>query len=272
MGSVVAIDYSFKLLIDVNWLRLLGFFKVQKLVGGYESIELLGPSEVVIQERPLRIDYVFKLDDNFLLLEVKSENDILDDDDMYRLMLYALGIGKRYRIPMYELKDRVSIIVLAPSRKNLRVDTKKLRQGIYRLEAPINITALCVEEVELDEDVMWMGIISSRLRRKILDVAVKKRNLKILGILYIIDRELRSLIMSEWKELLEEALRELGETIGYGNLLQIIAGDSRRLEEALRELGETMGYEKLMDIFIAILKKVDSNLIRKLRDKLKEEQ
>lgn len=51
--------------------------------------------------------------------------------------------------------------------------------------------------------------------------------------------------MSEWKELLEEALRELGETIGY---------------------------EKLMDIFIAILKKVDSNLIRKLGDKLKEEQ
>ena len=267
----MAIDYSFKLLIDMYWLRLLEFLKGKKMVNKFASIELLGPSEVVIQERPLRIDYAFRLDNNFLLLEVKSENDILNGDDMYRLMLYALGIGKRYNIPLHELKDRVSIIVLAPSRKNLRVDLEKLRPGIYRLKAPINITALCVEEVELDEDVMWMGIISSRLRRKLLDVAVRKRNLKILGILYIIDRELRSLIMSEWRELLEEALRELGETIGYGNLLQILAGDSRKLEEALRELGETIGFDKLMDIIITMLKKVDSNLIRKLKDRLEKE-
>jgi len=166
----VAIDYSFKLLIDLYWIKLLGFLRDEKMVRSYASIELLGPSEVVIQERPLRIDYVFKLDDNFLLLEVKSENDTLDNDEIYRLMLYALGIGKRYNVPLHELKDRVSIIVLAPSRKNLHVELKELKRGIYKLEAPINISALCVEEVELNDDVMWMGIISSRLRRKLLDM------------------------------------------------------------------------------------------------------
>ena len=320
----MAIDYGLKLLVDLFWKDLLNFFEEIGLIASTKDSEILGPVEVTVQERPLRIDYIIRIGNRYLILESKSGYDVLDDDDVFRLTLYAMGISRRYKIPMLELPERVIIIALVPSARNIKYTYHKIRHGIFLLKGLLDIYVLCVEEIELKEDVFWLGIISKNLREKVFRIAMEKENFKTIGIILFIDRELRRLIMSD-ESVLREALIEIGESIGFGKLFDMLAKDEKVIEEALTEIGkkigfaklikmlaidekhieealteigkkigfkklikilvrdeetlkktlteigETIGYDKFVRIIISILRNVDSKLLDKLLDALKQE-
>ena len=291
----MAIDFGLKLLLDMYWRSLIDYLVDEGIMKKPLTSEVIGPVEVTIQRRPLRIDYLVRVEDKFLILEVKSGKDIIANMDEYKLMLYSIGVGMRYEVPAHELDERVTIVILVPSRENLRVPIREIKKGIYALKIPFNTLALCVEEAKITGDIVWMTMISTKLRRRLFQRALKMRNFKIIGILLLIDEDIRRVIMSEPREIVREAIRDIFTSLSgekdlirgmikdifmslsgdkemisevLKEILTTLSGDKEMISEALKRMGELIGYEKLIEIIISIMREVDSKFIKKLKEEL----
>ncbi len=263
-------DFGLKILFDWYWRLFLEYLSMIGIVETSIESEAIGPIEVTVQKGPLRIDYLIRIEDKYIIIESKSGKDTITSEDEYKLILYSVGVGRKYGIPAHKLYERLLIVILVPSRENIKVPKKRIQRGIYALEIPLNAIAICVEEAEIPEDAIWITMISPRLRKKLLEHALEKRKIKIIGTLILLDRDIRRIMMSREKEIIREAIREIGEAVGYDELLTVI-GEAMGYDELLTVIGEAMGYERLIETIISILRKKDKKLIEKLRKRLERQ-
>ena len=279
----MAIDFGLKILFDWYWRLFIEYLGTMGIIKRPSESGAIGPIEVMIQKGPLRIDYLIRTDNKYIIVESKSGKDTITSDDEYKLILYSVGVGRKYGIPAYELQEKLLIVILITSRENIKVPARKIQKGVYALKMPFNAIAICVEEAEIAEDAIWITIISPKLRKKLLQHALEKGKVKIIGTLILIDRDIRRLMMKQTKELIREAILEIGAAVGYGELLAVLGeamgydellevlGKAMGYDELLEALGEKVGYEKLIEIVLSILKKKDTKLIEALRKKLEQQ-
>ena len=264
----MAIDYGFKLALDIFGDFFIRFLEERGLVKNVQFIRSYGPVEITVQKRPLRTDYVFCINDYlYVIIEAKSEKDHVEDEDIFKVLLYTIGIAMRKRIPPKDLGNQFLVTIIAPYRKNFRCELNMISAGIYHIPTVIPIYALVVEEIKLEEEIIWFKVLSKSGRQELYRYALEKGIFKILGILILIDEDIRRLAMTDEK-IIGEAIREIGETLGYDKLIRIFAEHEEELVKVLREIGETLGYDKLIRIIVDVFKIAPETVRKELMKKL----
>jgi len=203
----------------------------------------------MVQERPLRIDFVIAVGETYIVIEGKSEGDYITSEDLYRLLLYSVGLAKKESVPPTEINERIITIIITPSTRNIRIPISKIHSGVYLVDIPTTTYLLVVDELELEPQILWLKVLSREGRLELYRHALRKRYLKIIGVLVLIDSTIRSIAMTEEK-MISKALHELGQAMGYEKLLRIFAESEEDFLRMIRKLGEALGYDKLLQIFV----------------------
>ena len=92
-----------------------------------------------------------------------------------------------------------------------------------------------VEETKLYDEVAWFKILTRKGRYELYTEAISKKNYKLVGLLILIDRKLRSKVMSE-ERIISEALREIAEALGYEKVIRMILPKDHRAREILKRI------------------------------------
>jgi len=69
----MAIDYGFKVFLELYSTEFARLIVEMGVLEKSEPVKALGPVELTVQERPLRVDFVISVGEKFVVVESKSE-------------------------------------------------------------------------------------------------------------------------------------------------------------------------------------------------------
>jgi len=90
-------------------------------------------------------------------------------------------------------------VIIAPYRKNFACKLSAVSAGVYNIPTIIPMYAIVIDEVDLGDEIIWLKILSRSGRLELYRYALEKGIFKIVGILILIDREIRRLAVTDEK-------------------------------------------------------------------------
>ena len=177
----MAIDYGLKTFLEFYSKEFIEFIYRLGILKRADRIKSYGPIELMVQERPLRIDFVMAVGEAYIIIEGKGEGDYITSEDLYRLLLYSVGLAKKESVPLTEMNKRIITIIITPSTRNIKVPISKTRPGVYLVDIPTITYLLVVDELKLEPQILWLKVLSKEGRLELYGHALRKRYLKIYG-------------------------------------------------------------------------------------------